>query len=183
LRSWGVYQMYLGLNDSPTLSANNHTLALTEWNPDQQPFNPEAHLFFTVTPGDGRAPSGKRAVTVHSFTNVDDWFTFHHDETELEAADQRMLERSWERLHAAMPELGDTVEVIETATPRSFYEQTRRKLGMVGNLPAGPDFWLPQPSYVTSFPNLFLVSDTSYPFGIEGLTRSAWLLANKLTGK
>jgi phytoene dehydrogenase-like protein len=94
-----------------------------------------------------------------------------------------MLEQCWNRLHSAIPELGDDVEVIETATPRTYYELTRRKLGMVGGLPASGEFWLEQPSFLTSVPNLFLVSDTAYAGGIEGLTRSAWLLANKIAPK
>jgi phytoene dehydrogenase-like protein len=54
-----------------------------------------------------------------------------------------------------MPELGDSVEVIETATPQTFYEDTRRKFGMTGQ---------PHPSVptlrTTPFQNVFLVSDT-----------------------
>ena len=93
-----------------------------------------------------------------------------------------MLERCWLQLHSAMPELGSSVEVIETATPRSFYDLTRRKLGMVGGIvPKAGEFWLDGPSYQTVLPNLYIVSDTTYPGGIEGLTRSALVLANKLT--
>jgi phytoene dehydrogenase-like protein len=81
-----------------------------------------------------------------------------------------------------MPELGSRVEVIDTATPRTFYEQTRRKLGMVGGtVPTADNFWSHQPSYLTSLPNLFVVSDTTYPGGIAGLTQSAHNLANKIT--
>jgi phytoene dehydrogenase-like protein len=123
-------------------------------------------------------------VTVHSFTDVDEWFTFHTDETELEDRDQQMLERCWQRLHAAMPELGSRVEVIDTATPRSFYDLTRRKLGMVGGvIPTAGDFWLDGPSYETTVPNLYIVSDTTSISGIEGLSRSALLLANKLANQ
>jgi hypothetical protein len=64
------------------------------------------------------------------------------------------IKRRWKpsgpKLHAAMPELGDGVEVIETATPRTFYESTRRKFGMVG-APAGQAEALSQ--LVTPFPN------------------------------
>ena len=120
-------------------------------------------------------------MTVHAFTEVDEWFTFHKDESELEDKDQRMLVQCWERLHTAMPELGSSIEVIETATPRSFYDLTRRKLGMVGGVvPRADAFWLDQPSYQTALPNLFIVSDTTYPGEIAGLTRSALLLANEL---
>ena len=123
-------------------------------------------------------------MTVHAFTEVDEWFTFHQDEAELEASDQQMLEKCWARLHAAMPELGSNIEIIDTATPRTFYDLTRRKLGMVGGIrQTAGDFWLHGPSYETSLPNLFIVSDTTYPGGIAGLTRSALVLANRLTGR
>jgi phytoene dehydrogenase-like protein len=82
-----------------------------------------------------RAPAGKRAVTVSLYTDAAEWFGYHTDETEHETQDQQMLEACWERLHAALPELGAGVEVIETATPRTFYEGTRRKLGMTGGIP------------------------------------------------
>ncbi|HUS12925.1 MAG TPA: FAD-dependent oxidoreductase [Pyrinomonadaceae bacterium] len=184
LRGWGAYLMYLSLDEtSQTSPVPDHLLALTDWQ-EEAPYNPENNqLMFAAAPTwDSRAPNGKRAVTVHAFTDVDDWFTFHNDETELEERDQRMLELCWQRLHSAMPELGSSVEVIETATPRSFYELTRRKLGMVGGIvPPSPAFWLNEPSYKTSLANLFIVSDTTSIWGIEGLTRAAFVLADKLT--
>jgi phytoene dehydrogenase-like protein len=80
-----------------------------------------------------------------------------------------------------MPALGSRIEVIDTATPRSFYDLTRRKLGMVGGvIPTAEDFWLDGANYETTLPNVFIVSDTTSIGGIEGLTRSAFVLANKL---
>ena len=183
LRGWGAYLMYLGLDETAAGSlAADHVLALTDWQRDQ-PYDAETtQLMFAAAPvWDSRAPNGKRAVTVHAFTNVDEWFTFHRDETELEDKDQQMLERCWQQLHSAMPELGNSIEVIDTATPRTFYDLTRRKLGMVGGVIPKVEFWLAGPGHRTALPNLFIVSDTAYPGGIEGLTRSALVLANKLT--
>ncbi|HEV7472926.1 MAG TPA: NAD(P)/FAD-dependent oxidoreductase [Pyrinomonadaceae bacterium] len=186
LRGWGAYLLYLGLDEDAAKSLrSDHVLTLTDWQADQA-FSPEANqLVFAAVPSwDSRAPQGKRAITVHAFTEADDWFTFHRDETELETKDQQMLEECWARLHAAMPELGSSIEVIDTATPRSLYDATRRKLGMAGGaVPSPENFWLARPSYETSLPNLFIVSDTVCPDGIAGLTRSALALANKLTGK
>lgn len=184
LRGWGAYLLYLGMDENASPSPiSDHVLGLTEWQ-EGKDYDPETNQFaFAAAPSwDPRGPSGKRAVTVHSFTNVDEWFTFHKDEGELEEKDQQMLELCWTRLHSAMPELGSNVEVIETATPRSFYDLTRRKLGMVGGIvPTRGGFWLDSPSYKTSLPNLFIVSDTVYAGGIEALTRSALVLADKLT--
>lgn len=183
LRGWGAYLLYLAIEEDAAKSlSSNHLLALTDgW--DGQDFDPENNqLLFAAAPvWDSRAPHGKRAVTVHALTDVDEWFTFHQDENELEQKDQQMLEVCWSQLHAAMPELGSSIEVIDTATPRSFYDLTRRKLGMVGGAIAAPGhFWLKYPGHQTSLPNLFIVSDTVQWGGIAGLTRSALALANKL---
>jgi C-3',4' desaturase CrtD len=185
LRSWGAYLLYLGIDEATAASlGSDHVLSLADWQQAQE-YDPEtSQLMFATAPSwDPRAPAGKRAVTVHAFTDVDEWFTFHKDEAELEQRDQQMLELCWGRLHSAMPELGGSVEVIDTATPRTFYDLTRRKLGMVGGIGSTLDsFWLNEPSYATSLSNVFIVSDTTYSGGIAGLTRSALVLANKLTG-
>jgi phytoene dehydrogenase-like protein len=183
MRGWGAYLLYLALDESAAdRLSTDHILAINEWEIDETYDAETAQLMFAAAPKwDPRAPEGKRAVTVHSFTDVDDWFTYHKDGTELEEKDQQMLERCWQRLHAAMPELGSSIEVIDTATPRSFYETTRRKLGMVGGIvPDGAAFWR-DASYATALPNLFIISDTTSIGSIEGLTRSAILLADKLT--
>ena len=185
LRAWGAYLLYLGLDHDIEPAAPDHVLALTDWQ-DRETYNPGlSQLMFAAAPSwDPRGPQGKRAVTVHAFTEVEDWFTFHQDESELEEKDQHMLELCWQRLHQAMPELGSSAEVIETATPRSFYDSTRRKLGMVwGTIPEPGSFWLKHPNYQTAYPNLFIVSDTTTPGGVSDLTRSAFLLANRLTSR
>lgn len=183
IRGWGVYQMYLGW-DQTTADASipDRLLTLNAWNEGEDYDAPNNQTFFCSTPHwDPRAPEGKRAVTVHTFTDVDDWFTYHTDESDLETQDQQTLEACWTRLHAAIPELGDTVEVIETANPRTLYEQTRRKLGMVGNLPAGIDcLSVTNPLFHTSLPNLFIISDTASYGGLAGLTHSAKALCDHL---
>jgi phytoene dehydrogenase-like protein len=120
---------------------------------------------------------------VHAFTNVDDWFAFHEDDSDLEAKDQAMLELFWQKLHKAFPELGADVEVIETATPRTFYEVTRRKLGMVGGLGQALSVFGPNAiSHRTSIPNLFMVGDTTFPgAGLAAVSHSALILANQIT--
>lgn len=183
MRSWGAYLLYLGMDeDAPASLTSDHLLTIIDWQ-DNQDYSPERNqLLFSMAPcWDSRAPSGKRAVTVHALTDVDDWFSFHSDQTELEERDQQTLELVWQQLHSVMPELGNSIEVIDTANPQTFYDQTRRKLGMVGGVTPTPGgLWMTQPSYLTSLPNLFLVSDTTYPGGIAGISQAALLLANTL---
>jgi C-3',4' desaturase CrtD len=181
LRSWGAYLIYLGM-EADTLSSAQNVLALTDWQ-DGEDYNPEGRqLFFApAPPWDPRAPEGKRAVTVQAFTDVDDWFTYHQDQTELEEKDQSTLESCWQQLHTSMPELDNQIEVIETATPRTFYDQTRRKLGMVGGvIPTPGRFWQHGPSHQTTVPSLYIISDTVSSGGIAGLTRSALNLADHI---
>lgn len=179
--AWGAYLMFLALDEeaSSRLAANRMLLVTetseNDYAPDRQ------QLAFNVMSGsEAFAPPGKRAVTVSAFTQAEDWFSFHEDETSHETQDQATLKICWTKLHAAMPELGDAVEVIETATPRTFYDLTRRKFGMVGT-PAGPS---PRPSFeTTGFPNVFLVGDTVSGGGLGGLAHSALSLATVLAPK
>ena len=184
LRSWGAYLLYLGLEEEAAqrLPAG-HILALTDWQQGKA-FTPvETQFMFGVAPDwDHRAPPGHRAVTVSTFTEAEEWFSFHEDETEHESQDQAMLERWWERIHSLMPELGSGAEVIETATPRSFYDYTRRRLGMVGGLGQSLDvFGMNSFSHRTAIPNLYMVGDTVFPGqGVAGVTQSALIVANEL---
>ncbi|HVF55313.1 MAG TPA: NAD(P)/FAD-dependent oxidoreductase [Pyrinomonadaceae bacterium] len=184
LKGWGAYQIYLGMDEAAAARLpSDHVLALTGWQ-EGQLYDPQsAQFMFSAAPRwDARAPEGKRAVTVSTFTEAEDWFAFHEDEAEHEAQDQSALEACWSRIHAALPELGDGVEVIETATPRTFYERTRRRLGMTGGvgqtLAASGANAL---THRTILPNLYMVGDTIFPGnGVAAVTQSALALANEI---
>jgi C-3',4' desaturase CrtD len=185
-RGWGAYLLYLGADDAALerLPAT-HMLALDSRQEGHETYDPaRAQLMFSASPAwdEKRAPAGKRAVTVSLYTDAGDWFAYHTDESEHEAQDQKFLEASWERLHAALPELGAGVEVIETATPRTFYETTRRKLGMVGGLPQTLDASGAQAfTHRTPFPNLYMVGDTTFPGnGLAAVTQSALIVADDI---
>lgn len=184
LRGWGAYLLYLGMDEATAdrLPAD-HVLTLADWQEGKE-YHPEAAQFmFASAPAwDTRAPENRRAVTVSTFTEAAQWFTFHEDETEHEAQDQRMLELCWRRLHTTLPELGDGIEIIETATPRTYYEQTRRKLGMVGGVGQTLATFGPHSlTHRTSLPNLFIVGDSVFPGqGIAAVTHSGLVVANEL---
>ena len=184
LHGWGAYLLYLGLDEEAAQRLpSDHILALTDWQ-EGQSFDPEGaqFMFGTAPSWDTRAPEGKRAVTVSTFTEASQWFSYHEDESEHEEQDQRTLEAWWERIHRIMPELGAGVEVIETATPRTFYAYTRRRLGMVGGLGQSLDVFGPRAlTHRTPLPNLFMVGDTVFPGqGVAGVTQSALIVANEI---
>jgi phytoene dehydrogenase-like protein len=156
MRAWGTYQIFMAMDRLTAQSlSSRRILALTDWQEDQS-YNPEFNQFTLSVRADFDSTNvGLVPATLSTFTNVEDWFSFHEDHSAHEELDQSVLETVWSRLHAAMPELGDKVEVIETATPQTFYEDTRRKFGMIGH---------PHPSLpalrTAPFENVFFVSDT-----------------------
>jgi C-3',4' desaturase CrtD len=184
LSGWGAYLIYLALDEEAAARLPaNHLLALTDWQ-EGQIYDPEqAQFMFAAAPlWDRRAPAGRRAATVCAFTEASQWFAFHEDETEHEEQDQRTLEACWERIHAAIPELGAGIEVIETATPRTFYDNTRRKLGMVGGVGQSLEvFGMNSISHRTALPNLYMVGDSTFPGqGIAAVTQSGLIVANEI---
>ena len=100
------------------------------------------------------APEGKRAVTFTCRTETEPWFAYQSSVEDYEDWAQEALEHFWTRLHNALPELGSDIEIIETANPRTYYDQTRRKLGMVLGVNGEPA------PYRTFLPNVFMIGDT-----------------------
>src|SRR5207244_9885333 len=99
--------------------------------------------------------------------------SFHEDHAAHEERDQAMLERVWSRMHRAIPQLGGEIELIETATPQTYYEATRRRFGMIGRIT--PAFGLSrEKGFAAPYPNVFLVGDNvSEELGLESVIQSA----------
>lgn len=184
LRGFGAYQIFLSLEEEAAQRLpSEHVLALDELR-EGEAFDAESALLMlgTAPAWDARAPLGRRAATVSTFTDAEQWFTFHSDESEHEEQDQRTLETIWSRLHASLKELGAGAEVIETSTPRDTYERTRRRLGMTGTTPRTPTALLSNlQTHKTHVPNLYLTGDTTFPGnGVAPTTHSALIVANEI---
>ena len=169
LEGRGAYLVYASLEESALARLPGERFTIAE---------------FTVAiapPGSG--PSGKRAVTIKTDTDSADWFTFQASEEEYEERDQAALENVWTRLHEVLPQLGGDIEIIETANPRTLYDLTRRKLGMVLGAEridsSAPTVAL---SHHTSLPNVLMVGDTIVATArMDAVVESALVLANELT--
>ena len=175
----GAHQLLLGMDaDTMVRLPSKRLLVLT--NSLEEPASTgETQISFSISPT--RAPENKRPVTVTTFTDADKWFAFHEDESFHEEKDREMMESVWARLHSTMPELGDSVEVIDTATPLQLYENTRRRLGMIGR----PFSITPKTSLYQSprtiFPNVWMIGDTVSPgYGLSGVSEAAWELATEI---
>ena len=124
-----AYLLFLGIDQgAASRLSSSHILAVTDWQEGEAYAPDSAQFVFAVSPAwDTRAPENKLAVTVATYTRAEDWFAFHQDETAHEEQDQSTLESLWSRVHAAMPELGDRVDVklVRTDAQRGFIDFER----------------------------------------------------------
>lgn len=141
----GVYVVYAGIEES----------AVARLPAERMRVEDDEGEFTLAISSSGVAPSGKRAVTFTTRTEIDSWFAYQSSEEDYEQWDQDALDHFWNRLHAALPELGSDIEVIETANPRTYYDSTRRKLGMVLGIDEPVSV-----GHQTSVPNVFMIGDT-----------------------
>lgn len=169
LHGTGVYVVYAAIEEA----------AVTRLPAERMRVEDAEGEFTVAISSSGLAPAGQQAVTFTTRTEVDSWFAYQSSEEDYAEWDQAALEQFWNRLHAALPELGSDIEVIETANPRTYYDSTRRKLGMVLGIEeavsSGPE---------TSLPNVFLVGDTaSSEAKLAAVVQSAVLLSDKIVGQ
>lgn len=191
LTIWDTYGKLVGLNRTPpeikkqmnTLHGTGVYVVYASLDEAAIARLPSEHLLvkdeegeFTLAIASHQAPAGKRAVTMTTQTDVEPWFSYQSSEEDYEEWDQDALEHFWTRLHAAVPELGGDIEIIETANPRTYYDSTRRKLGMVlGVEPSQADF-------KTFLPNLYMVGDTVSPAAkLDAIVQSAIALVQAIS--
>lgn len=168
LQGTGVYVVYASIEESAIGRL-----------PSERMFVKDSEGEFTLAIATHQtAPPGKRAVTMTTRTEVEPWFSYQSSEEEYEEWDQEALEHFWTRLHAAVPELGSDIEIIETANPRTYYDLTRRKLGMVMGLESSGETIGPE----TSLPNLYMVGDTaSSAAQLDAIVESAIALVERIS--
>jgi phytoene dehydrogenase-like protein len=180
---WGAYLILAELDEQVRARLPAERIfGLTDWQEGQLYDPTTAQLTFNAASSDQRPDATCCAATILSFTEAQQWFAYHEDERGHEAQDEAWLEATWARLHAALPELGNGIEVIETATPRTFYEQTRRKLGMIGGIRQTLDVIGAHAfTHRTTLPNLYMVGDTVFPgASLAAVTHSALVVADEI---
>ena len=173
LKSKGAYVIYAAV-EAPTLERLPARKFLVEISDSNDEINLSSELTVSI-----RLPqsNGLCAATIKASTEVGPWFSYQTNETDYEEWDQAALENVWSRLHRVVPEFGSGIEVIETANPRSYYEQTRRKLGMVLGVESMQD----EEPLSLPFPNVFIVGDTVSDGNVATVVSSSMRLADQLT--
>jgi phytoene dehydrogenase-like protein len=177
LTIWDTYGKLVGLNRTPpeikkhlnTLRGTGVYVVYASINEAAAARLPSRRMLVNDSEGEFTLAISNGAATFTTRTEVDEWFTYQSSEEDYEEWDQAALEQFWTRIHKSLPELGSDVEIIETANPRTYYDQTRRKLGMVlGTTPP------PNADPHTSLANLLIVGDTVSPHArLDSITQSA----------
>lgn len=180
----GTYQIFLSIgNAAASRLPADHLLSVTGWHDTAALESEMPEFFVSMAPDDGScAPEGKRAMSLSTLTEPSQWFEFQGDDADQDGPDQLLLEKLWPRIQGSMPEIDASAEIIQTRTPRAFYDDTRRRLGMVES-PRG----LPDPpeagaaSHRTHLDKVYMVGDTVFPgYGVANATRSALIVSDDI---
>jgi prolycopene isomerase len=173
MSAWGAYQVFMLIDEAAVAALPSRRMIFASSAQE----TPPAHMIMNIeSASDQSRSAGKHCATLTAFTDADEWFAFHEDSTWHEEQDQAMLEKIWSRFHAAAPDVANGAEVFETATPQTFYDSVRRKMGMVGSTMP-----LIQDSTTAQMEKLFLIGDTvSQGLGLAGIADEALHLVSIL---
>jgi len=156
---WGGFMLYIGLDGSaiPQDSPLHHQVI------SRRPLGEGNSVFASLSPtwDASRAPSGHRALTLSTHTNLNDWWQLYQDDRPAyEARKAKMTEKVLTAAEAAIPGLRAAARLVMPGTPVTFQRFTRRKWGWVGGFPQTGLLRTLGPRLGR---NLWLVGDSIFP--------------------
>jgi len=140
-------------------------------------------LFVSVSkPGDGRAPEGKATIIASSFTDVKRWEEGEDGEASYQELKQQYEDEALFCLSQFFKLNEDTIDYIESATPRTFARYTGRDRGIVGGIGQRiPTFGPFGFANRTPIRHLWLVGDSTHPGeGTAGVSYSALTVVRQI---
>jgi phytoene dehydrogenase-like protein len=155
----GAFMAYVGMDEAvvPKGFPLHHQVVLRE------PMGEGNTVFLSLSPGwdQGRAPAGKRAMTISTHTRLDPWWDlFSNDRTSYDKRKSEYVERLLTAAATALPGIRDAAEIVLPANPVTFQRFTRRDWGWVGGFPQTNLFrnWAPR-----MMPGVWMVGDSIFP--------------------
>jgi C-3',4' desaturase CrtD len=156
---WGAFMVYAGFDEAivPSDFPLHHQVVVRE------PLAEGNTIFLSLSPAwdKGRAPAGRRALTLSSHTGLDLWWRlFEEDRTAYEARKEAYTGRMLAAAETVLPGLRQAADLILPGSPVTFRRFTRREWGWVGGFPQTHLFraWAPR-----LLPGLWLVGDSIFP--------------------
>ncbi|TFH37821.1 MAG: FAD-dependent oxidoreductase [Anaerolineales bacterium] len=156
---WGAFMMYVGIDQAaiPAGFPVHHQILRG------RPLGEGNSIFLSINPewDTGRAPSGKRAITISTHTALSEWWQLY--EEDLEGYTQRrasLQEKMLSTAEIVLPALRDHIDLILDGTPITFERFTGRAFGWVGGFPQTNLFQSFAPRLSD---NLWMVGDSIFP--------------------
>ncbi len=175
---WGAFVLYLGV-DSAKLPADlaDHHQIVTNMN---GPLGEGNSVFVSFSPAwdVSRAPSGYRAVTVTTHTDVAPWWQLlQTNPAAYETRKADYTERLLSAIELYLPGFRDSVSLTMPGTPVTYANYTGRYRGLVGGFPQTSLLQASSPKIGIS--NLRLVGDSIFPGqSTAGVTLGAMRVAD-----
>lgn len=156
---WGAFMLYVGV-DETAISADfplHHQVIVRE------PMGEGNTVFLSLSPAwdQGRAPAGKRALTISTHTALSPWWqSYAADRRAYEKRKNAYVSRMMRAASRVLPRLHEKSELIMPGTPVTFQRFTRRAWGWVGGFPQTSLLraWGPRLA-----PQLWMVGDSIFP--------------------
>ena len=159
-RGGGAFMVYAGVDASvvPDGFPLHHQIVLRE------PMGEGNTVFLSLSPewDEGRAPSGRRSLTISTHTQLEPWWQLRRaeDSDGYERRKSAYADRLLSAAESLLPGLGDAADLILPASPVTFQRFTRRDGGWVGGFPQTDLLlnWSPRIA-----PGVWMVGDSIFP--------------------
>ncbi|MCB0130141.1 MAG: FAD-dependent oxidoreductase, partial [Caldilineaceae bacterium] len=156
---WGAFMAYVGIDEdivAPDAPLHHQVIV-------REPLGETNTVFLSLSPAwdSGRAPSGRRALTISTHTDLRPWWSlFTNDRRRYEQRKEAYLARMLNAAQKALPGLRDAADLVLPGTPVTFQRFTRRAWGWVGGFPQTSltRAWGPKIG-----PGLWMVGDSIFP--------------------
>ena len=156
---WGAFMLYAGIDESvlPENFPLHHQVVV------RRPLGEGNSVFVSISPGwdDGRAPTGRRAVTISTHTDMVPWWRlFNEDRAGYDWRKRLYQERLLNAVRTVIPGIREAADLLMPGTPVTFQRFTRRPRGFVGGYPQTSLFRARRPRLEKG---IWMVGDTIFP--------------------
>ena len=156
---WGAFTVYVGLDEriaDPEMVLHHQVI-------EREPLGEGNSIFLSLSPvwDKGRAPDGRRALTISTHTALAPWWKlFQFDRRRYDQRKSYYVERMLRLAEHILPGLRTHADLIMPGTPVTFQRFTRREQGWVGGFPQTSLFqtWGPRLNR-----HLWMVGDSIFP--------------------
>jgi C-3',4' desaturase CrtD len=156
---WGAFVVYASIPDEivPVDFPLHHQVVITE------PLGEGNTIFLSLSPSwdQGRAPHGRRAVTISTHTRLANWWNLHEQDPDgYEIQKALYTDQITNTVEQILPGFRSNANPIMPGTPVTFQRFTQRAWGWVGGFPQTSLFntWGPHLA-----PGLWMVGDSIFP--------------------